>query len=322
MLVAEMTKGPEAAGDRAVAARLLRRAVRAANLRVWQEGQRSLRRRGMGTTCSAALTCGDHVVLAQVGDSRAYVWRAGALTQVTRDQSVVSALMNAGRLSEDEAKAFVGANVILQALGVAEDVEVSLSLVELRAGDVLMVCSDGLHNPVGDDGLRELFAAHEDLGQLGAALVARARASGGPDNITLVLGRFGGAALRAPASPEDLPRFVEYDPAEEGEQALTSTSRVARRLAARAGMADDTPVAPLPATGQHPALTDAEIRRSAKRSIVPAPASSGAAGAAAGQSARNPAAAALAARSKLSAWAWVVAVAAAVALAVLAWWKA
>jgi serine/threonine protein phosphatase PrpC len=315
VLYGEMREAPEPGGDVAVAARLLRRAVRAANLRLWQESQASTRRRGMGTTVSAALTCGDHVVLAQVGDSRAYLWRAGVLTQVTRDQSVVSALVNAGRLTPEEAKSFAGSNVILQAVGVADDVEVSLSLVELRRGDTLLVCSDGLHHPVGDEGLAELFAAHDDLGGLAAGLVERARARGGPDNITLVLARFGGEELREPAGPEDLPRFSEFDPAEEGERAVTSTSRVARRLAARAGMADDTPVKPLPATGQHPALTDAEVRRAAKRSLVAEPT----AGASGGMA---PARDALEAGSRLGAWAWVVAVLAAAGLAALAWWRA
>jgi protein phosphatase len=317
VLCGEMLAAPDPGGDRAVAARLLRRAVRAANLRVFHEAQASSRRRGMGTTLSAVLAFGDHALVAQVGDSRAYVWRSGVLTQVTRDQSVVSALMNAGRLTAAEAKTFVGQNVILQALGVAEDVDVSLSLVTLRRGDVVLVCSDGLHNPIGDDGLAELFAAHQDLGALALALIERARVRGGPDNITAVLVRAAGPGLPPPSSPEDLPRFIEFDPAEEGERSLTDTSRVARRLAARAGMASESgqraAILEVPPTGQHPILSAAEVRKSARRSLV-APASPD------GTPPRGtPARAALEARSRLPRWLWLLALAVAAAVAALVW---
>ena len=95
------------------------------------------------------------LVVAQVGDSRCYILRDGKLAQVTKDQSLAWQLIEAGAMTAEEAKAFEHANIILQALGVQERVEVVLSQVELRQGDVALLCSDGLHGPVsrrGDPG--------------------------------------------------------------------------------------------------------------------------------------------------------------------------
>jgi protein phosphatase len=255
-ILAEMVAAP-ATIDRAVYARQLRSAVRAANRRVWDMSGTDWRLRGMGTTVAAAGLVGQELVVANVGDSRAYVARGGALVQVTRDQSVVSALLHAGRITEAEAKSFSQGNVILQALGVAEDVDVALSIVELRRGDRLLVCSDGLTGPVDDDGIRAALGQERGLGDVVGDLIAHARDGGAPDNVTVVVAAFAGEPLAPPASPEDLPRFIEFDPQEEGERALTTTSRVARRLAARAGVGIDSGPMPIPATGQH-AIADGE----------------------------------------------------------------
>ena len=94
-------------------------------------------------------------MVAQIGDSRCYVLRDGKLAQVTKDQSLAWQLIEAGAMTPEEAKAFEHANIILQALGVQERVEVVLSQVPLRKGDVALLCSDGLHGPVsrrGDPG--------------------------------------------------------------------------------------------------------------------------------------------------------------------------
>lgn len=249
----EMCRTP-ATTDRTVYGRLLRRAVRVANHRVWQEGQSNSRLRGMGTTLSAAGLVGDVLVLAQIGDSRAYLQRGSHLVQLTRDQSVASALVHAGRLSADEVKRSPHAHTILQALGVRKDVDVALSIARLRQGDRLLLCSDGLYGPVGDDVLRALLLRHADMRVAIDDLLAAACAAGGPDNITAVLVRFAGNGLAAPAGADDVPRFTELDPMEEGERALLATSQVARRLAARAGIGDDPGPPVVPATGQHVAV--------------------------------------------------------------------
>ena len=250
VLWAEM-KASQATTERAVYGRILRRAVRLANRRVFAEAQMDPRLFGMGTTLSAAGVVGDAIVLAQVGDSRAYVHRGRTLTQVTRDQSIVSALVHAGRITPEEAQQSASANMILQALGVREDVDVSLSIVEIRADDSLLLCSDGLHGLVEHSVLEATLTACEETDEAVKTMLSLARNAGAPDNITAVVARFAGDDLKPPKSPDDLPRFVEYNPMEEGEQALATTSWVARRLAARAGIGDDPGPPLVPATGQH-----------------------------------------------------------------------
>lgn len=260
--------------ERAVFARLLRRAVRVANRRVFEEGRKEPGLRGMGTTLSAAGVSGTSLILAQVGDSRAYLHRGTTLTQVTRDQSIVSALVHAGRITPEEARMSAQANMILQALGVQDDLEVSMSLVELRRGDRLLMCSDGLYGPLGDDVLRDVMNDRADVRDAVETLVESARIAGGPDNITAVVARFSGDGLTEPASEDDLPRFVEMDPMEEGERALATTSRVARRLAARAGIGADPGPTVVPATGQHTSIPADEplLEATAASSDVPGPA--------------------------------------------------
>jgi protein phosphatase len=207
--------------------------------------------RGMGTTLSAAGVVGDRLILATVGDSRAYVLRSGALVQVTRDQSLQSALLAAGH-SEDEAATAGGA--ILQALGVGPDVDPSLSIIELRRGDRVLLCSDGLHGLVGDPALALLLSEPHTVAESVQLLLAAARAAGGTDNITAVVCELAGERLTAPAGEDDLPRFREFDPQREGDPALTSTSYVARRLAARIGLATASIPPSIPVTGQHAVL--------------------------------------------------------------------
>jgi serine/threonine protein phosphatase PrpC len=272
-----------------VFARHLRRAIRAAHRAVADESAARPELRGMGTTVSAAGVAGTALLIAQVGDSRGYIERAGSLTQVTRDQSFVSAMVHAGQLSELEARLSEKRSLILQALGTGDDVDVAISLVELRRGDRLLLCSDGLHGPVNDEALRHTLAEHADLDRALAALLAMSHQAGAPDNVTIVLARFTGERLAPPAGDDDRPRFAELDPNEEGESALTSTSFVGRRLAARAGLRPDSLPPPIPATGQHKAVSG-----------LPA----------------EPAHAALARGSRLGLLAWVVAAGIAVAIAV------
>jgi protein phosphatase len=192
-------------------ARLLRRAVQQANERIFIQSRDNQNERGMGTTCSVAALVDDTLVIAQIGDSRCYVLRDGKLAQVTKDQSLAWQLIEAGAMTADEAKAFEHANIILQALGVQERVEVVLSQVQLRKGDVALLCSDGLHGPVSDEEILAVMIAEPNLQKAGEALIQKALDRDGPDNITVVLGRFEGEALLAPA-PEDIVTFVGYDP--------------------------------------------------------------------------------------------------------------
>lgn len=246
----EMKKTPDTR-DPEVFARLLRRAVRVANHDVHAMARREPGLRGMGTTVSAAGLVADRLVLATVGDSRAYVMRGTALVQVTRDQSLQSALLAAGHSANEAASA---GGAILQALGVGEDVDPSLSIIELRRGDRVLLCSDGLHGLVGDPALALLLSDQHTVPEAVRLLIAAARAAGGSDNITAIVCEVAGDRLEPPRGEDDLPTFREFDPQQEGDPALTSTSYVARRLAARIGLPTASIPPSLPVTGQHAVL--------------------------------------------------------------------
>ena len=241
-------KATAATPDPEVFARLMRRATRIANLDVYTTARREPALDGMGTTVSAAAIVGDRLLIATVGDSRAYVLRRGVLVQVTRDQSLTSALLEAGK-SPDEA---LGAgSAILQALGAGPDVEPSLSIIELRRGDRVLLCSDGLHGLVSDPALALLLGEAAGVAEAVGFVVDAARAAGGLDNITACVLDVGGERLAPPRDDADLPTFREFDPQKEGDPALTEDSYVARRLAARIGLPTSTLPPTIPATGQH-----------------------------------------------------------------------
>ena len=192
-------------------ARRLRRAIEDANDRIYAQSRDNQSERGMGTTCTAVGLVDGTLVLGQIGDSRCYVLREGRLAQVTKDQSLAWQLIEAGAMTAEEAKAFEHANIILQALGVQERVDVALSQVPLRRGDVVLVSSDGLHGPVSDEEILQVLKEETDVKRACDRLVARALEREGPDNITVVVARLEGAVLPAP-TPEDLVQFVAYDP--------------------------------------------------------------------------------------------------------------
>jgi len=239
-------KGTPATRDPEVFARLLRRATRVANHDVHAMAKREPGLKGMGTTVSAAGIVVDRLVIATVGDSRAYVQRGGVLVQVTQDQSLSSALLDAGH---DEIEAANAGSAILQALGVGDDVEPSLSIIELRRGDRVLLCSDGLHGLVGDPALAVLMAEPHTVAESVMLLVTAARAAGGSDNITAIVLDVAGDRLAPPKDDDDLPTFREFDPQKEGDPALTDTSYVARRLAQRIGLPAQAVPPSIPVTG-------------------------------------------------------------------------
>jgi protein phosphatase len=192
-------------------ARLVRRSVELANERIFIQSRDNQSERGMGTTCTVAALVDSTLVVGQIGDSRCYILRDGKLAQVTKDQSLAWQLIEAGAMTPEEAKAFEHANIILQALGVQERVEVVLSQVDLRRGDIALLCSDGLHGPVSDEELLAVLVMETDLEKAAQTLIQKALDRDGPDNITVVLARFDGEGLKAP-SPEEVVSFVAYDP--------------------------------------------------------------------------------------------------------------
>ena len=146
--------------------------------------------RNMATTATGVLVGADGVAVANVGDSRIYRWRAGALQQVTRDHSWVGEQVRAGVLTESAARHHPWRNVVTRALTGGEDPEIEMSDITPEAGDRMLLCSDGLSGVIAEDALREIVGRATDLATQCQALVDAANAAGGPDNITVVLLQF------------------------------------------------------------------------------------------------------------------------------------
>jgi PPM family protein phosphatase len=183
-------------------ARRLVQAVEDAGMRIFNEARADRTRRGMGTTATIAALMDSRLFVAQVGDSRAYVLRGDRLVQVSRDQSLVNQLIEAGQLTEEEAETFEHNNIILQALGTAETVQVDLTYVDLQRGDRLLLCSDGLSGMVRADELREVLLNYKDSLDACRELTDRANRAGGHDNITVIVAEFQGAGLPDKANEE------------------------------------------------------------------------------------------------------------------------
>jgi protein phosphatase len=180
----------------------LRAAIEAANTRVHEQGERTPEYAGMGSTVTAVVVLGTAYFAAQVGDSRAYVVRAGAAHRLTRDQSLVQKLVDAGAMTPEEALRSPHGSVLLQALGTAASVAVELTWMPARRGDLLLLCSDGLYRMVPDDEIAAAAAALQDPDTLCRSLVEVANARGGPDNVTVVAARVDGDALPLPSADE------------------------------------------------------------------------------------------------------------------------
>lgn len=174
----------------------LKEAVEVANSSIHAHAKAHPEVRGMGTTTTAAGVLGDHLYLTQVGDSRAYLIRGGEAHQITKDQSLMQRLVEAGELTEEEAAHSERRNIILQALGPDPKVKVDLTHQELRRGDVLVLCSDGLSGQVKKEEIAKVVTSAPDLSAACDQLISLANERGGPDNITVVIARFEGDGLR------------------------------------------------------------------------------------------------------------------------------
>ena len=174
-------------------------AVERTNRTVWQYAQDNPHLAGMGATLTAVLCHGSKAYVGQVGDSRAYLVRAGRIKQLTKDQSLVQLLVDAKAIQPDQANQ-VPNNVILQALGTRPDVVVAVTSVDLCAGDAMLLCSDGLSNKVSADEMRDAIVQNvPDLAAACRRLIELANARGGEDNITALIAQFDGSSLQSSA---------------------------------------------------------------------------------------------------------------------------
>lgn len=175
--LAERLKGPHDLVD----------AVHEANRAVFDKQARDPSVAGMGTTLTAVIVSGDELYFAHVGDSRAYLLRDGELKALTEDHTLVQELVNEGRLSADEARAHPQKNILTRALGIEDDTEVDEFNVALRAGDRVLLCTDGLTGMLEDREIKRLLETSKDPKATASALVVAANDAGGIDNTTTIV---------------------------------------------------------------------------------------------------------------------------------------
>ncbi len=174
--------------DEAKLREIVRKAVLQANEYVMREAH--ARGNDMGTTITMALVVGDRAVIGNIGDSRTYLYRDGALRRVSKDHSLVMRLVELGQISEEEIYTHPQRNAVLRSLGDKADLEVDLFVERLRPSDALLLCSDGQWEMTHDPAMAEIIGAHDDPQAACTALIQAANAAGGEDNITAVLVRF------------------------------------------------------------------------------------------------------------------------------------
>ena len=201
-LIAGWLAEDEATGQRF--AYRLKEAVETANRAIHDYAKAHPENRGMGTPATVVGVLEDHLYLTQVGDSRAYLIRGKEAHQLTKDQSLMQRLVEAGELTEEEAAQSERRNIILQALGPDSKVKVDLTHQDLRRGDILVLCSDGLSGQVKKEEIAKTALESKDLAAAATRLVALANERGGPDNITVVLARVDGDGLPQPGRSEDV----------------------------------------------------------------------------------------------------------------------
>ena len=168
--------------------------VQEANQQIWEQSRARREQAGMGTTLTAAYLDDSELAIAHVGDSRAYLFRDGSLRRLTQDHSLVDELVRRGKLTEEQAAEHPQRSIITRALGAEPTVEVDTWTYPVRAGDVILLCSDGLTSMVPEEQVEEILAASRDLKLAAQQLIDEANTAGGRDNITVVLSRIEDAA--------------------------------------------------------------------------------------------------------------------------------
>jgi protein phosphatase len=236
-------------------ARCLKQATQKANQMIHAYATSHQEYRGMGTTATIAGLLADTLYLAQVGDSRAYLVRDGVAKQITKDQSLMQKLIEAGELTEEEAAQSERRNIILQALGPEANIKVDLTYQRIRRGDVLVLCSDGLSGQVNRDTIAQVIAEEQDLVQACRRLIDLANEAGGPDNITVIIARFGGEGLNDFGEGDDVGHRVFALP-EAGATPAMPMERV------------ETPTQPIRTSHRGPAPNESDVP-TARVPIIP-----------------------------------------------------
>lgn len=166
----------------------LRDAILLANRTIYEAAQSSPGLSGMGTTIAAAVLKGNQVSLAHVGDSRIYLVRSGSIMQLTDDHSLVQEQVRHDRMTRDEAAHSAMKNILTRAVGIDSNVTADLSELTALHGDILLLCSDGLHNMVSDEEMLEIITRAGNVHAASEFLIDTANDNGGLDNISAIVG--------------------------------------------------------------------------------------------------------------------------------------
>ncbi|HOB28208.1 MAG: Stp1/IreP family PP2C-type Ser/Thr phosphatase [Dethiobacteria bacterium] len=177
---------PEKPPPRERFAEIIKNLIKKSNTLILEEAARDSSKRGMGTTLTAGLLRGRSLTIGHVGDSRAYLVSTEALTLLTKDHSLLEQLIQAGRISPEEAEGHPKRHILVRALGTSADVEIDLIDIELSEGAALLFCSDGLTSMVRDEEIHRAALNHPDPLLVAQALIRLANERGGCDNITVI----------------------------------------------------------------------------------------------------------------------------------------
>jgi PPM family protein phosphatase len=183
-------KGEASVSDVAMEVNAVYDAVQLANNAIYEMAKARPECAGMGSTLVIAIFYDDKLCVGHVGDSRLYRYRAGELTQVTEDHSVIQELVSRGLLTMEEAKVTVGKNLVTRALGVEPTVEPDVAEQSVTEADIYLICSDGLNDMLSDADIQQILSEHgADLQRAADQLVAQANDRGGADNVSVILVR-------------------------------------------------------------------------------------------------------------------------------------
>ncbi len=166
--------------------------VKSANAMIYEKGRAFPKDAGMGTTVVAAIVDSKSMTIAHVGDSRLYLWRRGTLTQLTEDHSLVGEQVKRGQITADQAARSSLQNILTRALGADKEVQVDVADHPLLPGDLVLLATDGLSKMVIDADVAAVIAAEKDPQKIVDVLIAKSRAAGGVDNISIVAAKIPG----------------------------------------------------------------------------------------------------------------------------------
>lgn len=156
------------------------------NEKIFENARKYEENKGMATTAAVVYTRGGIAYIANVGDSRVYLFRNGELVQLTEDHTYVNTLLNAGIISEEQAAMDSRKNVITKALGAEETVEPDFFQVDITPEDIFLLCTDGLYDEVSEDEMKNILKKEASMSDVCADMIQAANENGGHDNITII----------------------------------------------------------------------------------------------------------------------------------------